>query len=71
MSSEENWYIVKQESQECKIVSEQELEASTASDSETASPTEVPSQWGPFETQEQAIAKRIGLIRAGKCQPAI
>ncbi len=26
-------------------------------------------QWGPFETQNQAIAKRVGLIRAGKCQP--
>jgi hypothetical protein len=25
--------------------------------------------WGPFDSQEQAIAARIGLIRAGKCQP--
>ncbi|MEH2423027.1 MAG: DDE transposase family protein [Nostoc sp.] len=26
-------------------------------------------QWGPFSSQEEAIARRIGLIRAGKCQP--
>ncbi|MEL6352868.1 MAG: hypothetical protein AAFR58_14000 [Cyanobacteria bacterium J06627_28] len=25
--------------------------------------------WGPFKTQNQAIAKRIGLIRSGKCKP--
>ncbi|EDX84617.1 hypothetical protein S7335_2314 [Synechococcus sp. PCC 7335] len=79
MFSKENWYIVKQDSQACKIVSEQELEALTETDGETASPAgaptsgapEAPIQWGPFETQEQAIAKRIGLIRAGKCQPVI
>ncbi len=25
--------------------------------------------WGAFHSQGEAIAKRVGLIRAGKCQP--
>ncbi|BBC25207.1 DDE transposase family protein [Pseudanabaena sp. ABRG5-3] len=25
--------------------------------------------WGAFNSQGEAIAKRVGLIRAGKCQP--
>ncbi len=60
-TSEESWYIVKQASQQCEIISAQALEASSDRDSE---------RWGPFKTQNQAIAKRIGLIRAGKCQPS-
>jgi hypothetical protein len=27
-------------------------------------------RWGPFDSQQDAIARRVGLIRAGKCQPA-
>jgi hypothetical protein len=26
-------------------------------------------RWGPFDSQQEAIARRVGLIRAGKCQP--
>ena len=26
-------------------------------------------RWGPYGSQGEAIAKRVGLIRAGKCQP--
>ena len=78
MPSEETWYIVKQASEECKIVSAQELEAAqeletSTQQTDSADPrdeSERLMQWGPFETQNQAIAKRIGLIRAGKCQPA-
>jgi len=25
--------------------------------------------WGPYPSQADAIAKRVGLIRAGHCQP--
>ncbi len=25
--------------------------------------------WGAFNSQGEAIARRVGLIRAGKCQP--
>lgn len=65
MPSKENWYIVKQTSNECKVVSDQELKTLATQAEETSSLT----RWGPFETQDQAIAKRIGLIRSGKCQP--
>ncbi|WP_442944889.1 hypothetical protein [Nostoc sp.] len=30
---------------------------------------EIIEQWGPFSSPEEAIARRVGLIRAGKCQP--
>ncbi len=59
--SGESWYIVKQASEQCEIVSKQELDALDAQPLE---------QWGPFESKGQAIAKRVGLIRAGKCQPS-
>ncbi|MGB5916401.1 MAG: hypothetical protein WA783_17950 [Phormidesmis sp.] len=79
---ENSWYIVKQASNQCEILSEAALEAhadSIKSDSgesdsgesdsiETNEPEVI--KWGPFKTQNQAIAKRIGLIRAGKCQPS-
>lgn len=58
---EENWYIVKAASEQCEIMTEPQME------SLDSSPTE---KWGPFKTQNQAIAKRVGLIRAGKCKPA-
>ena len=31
--------------------------------------TEDAKYWGSFPSREDAIAHRIGLIRAGKCQP--
>lgn len=52
------WYIVKQQDATCKII---EVDPST--------PPTIEPHWGPFENQQQAIAKRVGLIRAGKCQP--
>ena len=58
---EESWYIIKQASEQCEIVSQQELDALEG---------ELLEQWGPFESKGQAIAKRVGLIRAGKCQPS-
>ena len=60
-SSEANWYIVKEGAGQCQIISQLELDALE----------EPPSaQWGPFESKGGAIAKRVGLIRAGKCQPS-
>ncbi|MGF1673297.1 MAG: DDE transposase family protein [Rivularia sp. (in: cyanobacteria)] len=60
MDKPQFWYIVKQPTGNCKIVS-----------SETASgdDTEITQKWGPFSSQEEAITRRIGLIRTGKCQP--
>ena len=50
------WYIVKQTNGTCEIV--------ISADSLPAEVT-----WGPFPSQPEAIAKRVGLIRAGFCQP--
>ena len=52
--TQENWYIVKQADGTCELVSATE---------------KPPDSWGQYKTQEEALAKRIGLIRAGKCQP--
>jgi hypothetical protein len=59
--SEIDWFIIKAPSEQCQVVSAQAL-----GDLETP-PVE---KWGPFKTQNQAIAKRVGLIRAGKCKPS-
>ncbi len=56
-----DWFIIKEASEECQVVSAQVLEALEMPPAE---------KWGPFKTQSQAIAKRVGLIRAGKCKPS-
>jgi hypothetical protein len=65
MSESEAWYIVKQANGQCAIVAasstESGLELPDASDRE---------HWGPYASQQEAIARRVGLIRAGKCQPS-
>ena len=58
MSEPTNWYVVKEGSETCQILTAPEL--STTSHAE---------KWGPYATEGEAIAKRVGLIRAGKCQP--
>lgn len=63
-NSETNWYIVKQVAEQCEILSEQALDELN---SQNKQPLE---KWGPFKTKNQAVAKRVGLIRAGKCQPS-
>lgn len=55
------WYIVQTEQGQCQIVTEADL-ATMKSGDDTKS-------WGPFASQGEAIARRVGLIRAGKCQP--
>jgi hypothetical protein len=55
--SDKAWYIVKNENGTCEVVE-------AATDTMPATPG-----WGPFSDRSTAIAKRIGLIRAGKCQP--
>ena len=56
------WYVVKQEDGTCQVVS---LDKSTAKTPEQSSKL----QWGGFDSEPEAIAKKIGLIRAGKCKP--
>lgn len=61
--SNAQWYICKQASGNCLIVNLMvdiaDLELNQSIES-----------WGPFPSQNEAIAKRVGLIRAGKCIPA-
>ena len=68
MSSNDNsWYVVKQEDGTCKVI-EIEIEQS-AKTPEQSSKSHLKSQWGGFASKQEAIAKKIGLIRAGKCKP--
>ena len=59
------WYIVKQPAGHCEIVQMD----SPPVDSPQASLPSDKQTWGPFDSQGEAIARRVGLIRAGKCQP--
>ncbi|MFS8798697.1 hypothetical protein [Synechococcus sp. R60.3] len=49
------WYVIKQAQGSCQV-----LHLAALSRQE---------HWGPFPSQAEAIARRVGLIRAGKCQP--
>lgn len=61
MNNAQSWYIVKQIDGHCEIISSnQTVDENEPGDQE---------RWGPFTSQDEAIARRIGLIRAGKCQP--
>jgi hypothetical protein len=61
MSNTQNFYIVKRPAGNCEIIPSNEV----AGDDNP----EIIEKWGPFESQGEAIARRVGLIRAGKCQP--
>ncbi|MEH1937527.1 MAG: DDE transposase family protein [Nostoc sp.] len=60
MNNSQTWYIVKHSVGNCEIV---------PSDLVGDDNLEIIEQWGPFSSQEEAMARRVGLIRAGKCQP--
>lgn len=61
MTNSQTWYIVKFSDGHCQIVSDQQVNVEPDSDTRE--------RWGPFSSQAEAIARRVGLIRAGKCQP--
>ena len=56
-----NWYIVQQADGTCAVVN--------YADQEPTPETSSANHWGAFATEQEAIAKKIGLIRAGKCKP--
>ena len=62
ISDSQSWYIVKHSGGQCEILSHDQVEEEEASVFEE--------RWGPFESQQDAIARRVGLIRAGKCKPS-
>ncbi|MBD2104138.1 DDE transposase family protein [Leptolyngbya sp. FACHB-261] len=57
------WYILKRAEGPCQIV------ALDPASEPVADGAEALERWGPFNSQAEAIARRVGLIRAGKCQP--
>ena len=61
MAEPTKYYITKRKNGTCEIIPSDCLEG--------PDPPDLGEKWGPFESQEEAIARRVGLIRAGKCQP--
>ena len=57
MADAMEWYVAKVESGHCEIVPVPGGDAPP------------PDAWGPFPSQSEAIARRVGLIRANKCKP--
>ncbi len=64
--AETTWYIVKQPDGKCAILPSNQL---TDEQGNLSLPTST-EHWGPFAAPPEAIARRVGLIRAGKCQPS-
>ncbi len=54
-------YIIKQAPGTCEIIKGDRIN--------TLPDSTIVAQWGPFNSPDEAIARRVGLIRAGKCQP--
>ncbi|NJR39597.1 MAG: DDE transposase family protein [Leptolyngbyaceae cyanobacterium CSU_1_4] len=64
------WYIVKQPTGHCEIAQREIVPIDSPQDLPQTVPPSDAQTWGPFESQGEAIARRVGLIRAGKCQPS-
>jgi len=60
MTATPKFYIVKRPAGNCEILPLAQLEQPNPS---------IIEKWGPYDSPEDAIARRIGLIRAGICQP--
>ncbi len=67
MTQTPKFYIVKRPAGNCEILPLAEPSQRIAQ-LEEQNPTII-EKWGPYDSPEDAIARRIGLIRAGKCQP--
>ncbi|TAD77471.1 MAG: DDE transposase family protein [Oscillatoriales cyanobacterium] len=59
---ETGFYIVRCADDRCEIVAIDQL-------SMLLDPHPSGDRWGPYAERTEAIAKRVGLIRSGKCQP--
>ncbi len=59
--SSPKFYIIKKPEETCEILAAEEVE-------QKKDPNIVET-WGPFNSVEEAISRRVGLIRSGKCQP--
>ncbi|ERT04466.1 hypothetical protein M595_5597 [Lyngbya aestuarii BL J] len=61
MAESQKFYIVKRPTGNCEIIAGDSVPDNQES--------QIVEQWGPFESADEAIARRVGLIRSGKCQP--
>ncbi|MEM1171048.1 MAG: DDE transposase family protein [Cyanobacteria bacterium P01_H01_bin.35] len=59
--SSPKFYIIKKPEKTCEILAAEEVE-------QKKDPNIVET-WGPFNSVEEAISRRVGLIRSGKCKP--
>jgi hypothetical protein len=62
MEDTQKWYIIKLQDGHCEILPNEQI----AGENQDINIVE---KWGPLASKEEAIARRVGLIRAGKCQP--
>ncbi|MGD1907426.1 MAG: hypothetical protein ACFB0C_15765 [Leptolyngbyaceae cyanobacterium] len=62
-TSEETWFVVKTEAGTCEIAS------CLPSTADSYGSHNKILHWGPYSSRGEAIARRVGLIRAGKCAP--
>ena len=67
MTATPKFYIVKRPAGNCEILPLAEPSQRIAQ-LEQQNPSII-QKWGPYDSPEDAIARRIGLIRAGKCLP--
>jgi len=67
MTATPKFYIVKRPAGNCEILPLAEPSQRIAQ-LEQQNPSII-EKWGPYDSPEDAIARRIGLIRAGICQP--
>jgi len=56
METSLDWYVVKLPDDTCEIIQAQEKPQNQDC-------------WGKYSTLEEALAKRVGLIRSQKCKP--
>jgi hypothetical protein len=61
MNLPQTWYIVKSNAGTCEILTNEQIMAKDDA--------EIADCWGPFTSSDDAISRRIGLIRSGKCKP--
>lgn len=59
--SSPKFYIIKKPEQICEILPTEQVE-------QKKDPN-ILETWGPFNSVEEAFARRVGLIRARKCKP--
>lgn len=59
MEQQGSWYVVQLDNGQCDILKDAAGPESSGKN-----------LWGPYASKQDAIARRVGLIRAGKCQPA-